>query len=212
MKLNNIVGKKIGRLTVVRRADNSRHGSTMWICRCVCGNEIKVFAANLRRKNTRSCGCLKKEIVKTVNVTHGMTETREYSSWLSMKGRCKKSYFESCFYFDRGIKVCDRWMESFENFYKDMGDRPPKTSIDRIDNNKGYSPDNCRWASCKEQSSNRRSNITITHNGVSGSPAYWSKIIKISCPSILARKYRGWSDDMIVETPLFSSPIIDRPI
>lgn len=206
MRLNNLVGKKIGRLTVIKRADDNRHGGTMWVCRCECGNELTVFAGNLSRKNTRSCGCLKKEIVKTVNLIHGMTESREYSSWLAMKGRCKKDYFESCFYFDRGIKVCDRWINSFENFYKDMGDRPPNTSIDRIDNSKGYSPDNCRWASIKEQADNRRSNIKITYNGVSGSPEYWSKVIKISRSTIVARKYRGWSDEMIVNTPLFKSP------
>ena len=137
---------------------------TMWSCRCDCGKKVKVKAFHLKSGHTKSCGCLRKEIAKIGKhkITHNMSKTPEYKAWNNMKNRCNnpnnKDYKD---YGGRGIKVCDHWLESFENFYSDMGDKPfPKIlySIDRVDNNGDYTPENCKRTTQKQQANNRRNN------------------------------------------------------
>jgi hypothetical protein len=125
-------------------------------CKCDCGN-IKIVRLNsLRTGNTKSCGCLKKEILN--KTTHGMSKSKEYNSWLGMKNRClnsKDKFFN--IYGGRGIKICDNWINSFDNFISDMGIKPKSNfSLDRINVDGNYEPSNCRWASPKEQANNRR--------------------------------------------------------
>ena len=151
--LNTFVGKKYNGLTVLRyhgRID----GRHYFACICGCGRESIVQKDNL--KVIKSCGCANKR-----NNTHGLTYTSEYRAWQDMKHRCY-NLNDSCYkdYGDRGITVWDRWLNSFENFYEDMGPKPsPELSLDRRNNDGNYAPENCRWATDKQQANNKRNNI-----------------------------------------------------
>lgn len=155
-----MIGRKFDRLTVLRELpDRGPGGVIRWVCLCECGEETTAQANNLRSGNTRSCGCLGREssvINGKANKKHGYAHTRTYQSWRAMKKRCylpqNPSYAR---YGGRGIRVCKRWFYSFEAFLADMGERPPGTSLDRINNDDHYKPSNCRWATPKEQSANR---------------------------------------------------------
>ena len=152
---------RFGRLTTGTETKYERL-LTWWLCKCDCGNSIWVRGSYLKRGLTKSCGCLQKEMASKSNKTHAKTGSVEYASWQSAKGRCFNPLNHAyARYGGRGITMCERWKKSFANFFKDMGPRPPATSLDRIDNDGDYNPNNCRWATREEQAGNKRNSIIV---------------------------------------------------
>lgn len=171
-KFNDISGKKYGRLLVVEKTNSRARsgGAVIWQCLCECGKEKLVSSSSLVSGQTKSCGCLfletasKKGLLKK---RHGMTNTPTYRSWSGAKHRCQNTKSKKYYlYGARGISVCDRW-QSFDNFLNDMGVAPVGHSLDRIDVNGNYEPNNCRWATQQQQQNNRRDNVIISFAGES---------------------------------------------
>jgi len=156
MRAIDLTGKKIGRLCVVRKAITPSN-QTEWVCACSCGNNKIVSTRLLRRKSVQSCGCLKIEKLKS-RAIHGLSKTPEYRAWQAMQSRCNPNSQQRKDYYERGIRVCRGWVGKggFLRFIDCVGFKPsPHHSLDRIDNNKGYQPDNVQWATPKEQVNNR---------------------------------------------------------
>lgn len=184
-KLQDLTGQRFGMLTVIERAEN-KSGRTAWKCQCDCGKTSNVLAVNLVRGYTKSCGC---NVYKDRNKKHGMSKTRVYKIWKSIHFRCNNPNSNSYKnYGGRGITVCKEW-DTFEEFYKWALNNgySDELTIDRINNDKGYSPDNCRWADLHTQARNRRNTIYLEHDGVTKPLADWCDLLNMPYKTIFAR-------------------------
>lgn len=193
-----------GRLTTL--GPKFRLGDAMHqVCMCKCGIIRAYRAANLRKGNTKSCGCRQKEIVASLGTKHGMRGSPAYNSWATMKARCDNSKLPR--YSDhggRGITYCVRW-KKFENFYADMGDRPSLLhTLDRFpDKNGNYEPSNCRWATPQEQANNTRRNHLITIDNKQDTLANWCRFYGIGHNAVVGRRLaRGWKPIDALTTPI----------
>lgn len=201
-----LTGFRFGKLLVIaRRGRRGRHSK--WLCRCDCGNEVEKLGTNLRRGATKSCGCLVIEMLIKRNTKHGKRprgrKTPEYCSWVAMNQRCynpKHRHYHR--YGGRGIEVCDEWQESFERFATDMGPRLANHTLGRIDNNKGYTKDNCAWMTDKEQFMNRGNSQVITIDGTTKIFSEWCREFGIKVGTASARVWRGWTYERAITTPV----------
>ena len=200
-----LTGHVYNRLTVIER-DFSRTGGTYWLCKCECGNIKSIFAGNLKRGVTKSCGCYNSEIARknASKQKHGKSFSPEYKAWHNIKERCfnknEKSYVN---YGARGITMHPDWINSFESFYEHVGDKPSaKHSIDRIDNNGNYEPGNVRWATQKEQVNNQRRNVMFSHNGHVLNIRQWAEKTGLKYQTIYSRltKY-NWPVEKALTEP-----------
>ncbi|MFA1289933.1 hypothetical protein ACDJ03_19715 [Xanthomonas axonopodis pv. nakataecorchori] len=191
MKKYDISGQRFERLTALRRVGTYKGGMAIWLCRCDCGQEREVMSTHLRNGHTRSCGCLWRDTVVIPQTKHGLSHLPEYSIWKNMLSRCfdpKDHAFSR--YGGRGIVVCSHWMH-FENFLRDMGRRPsPALTIDRIKNDRGYEPDNCRWATIEQQSANRGDNLHLTYQGRTQTLSQWARDLGITVSGLHYRLKR----------------------
>ena len=202
-KAVDIIGKRFGRLVVVKFAGKR---STCWLvrCKCDCGNYTTTRPYDLLYGKTKSCGCYRKDFPSKTKKTHGMSFSRIHRIWTNMKQRCYNSNATAYKrYGGRGIAICDRWKNSFENFYKDMSKGyADNLQIERIDNNGNYYPENCRWAAHTEQSFNKRSNMIIKLNGISQPLAKWLEHYRITKSAYYGRIRLGWSIEKALITPI----------
>ena len=186
-----IAGKRFGKLLATRRVRH-RASVAMWLCVCDCGKRCTVAGYDLRRGQTKSCGCLRGR----ASTTHGMSRSVEYATWRRIRVRCGDLNRHR--YGGRGIRVCARW-QKFENFYADMGPKPgPTYSIERIDNDRGYEPANCKWGTLAEQNSNKSNNRFLEFGGVRLTTAEWARRLGITPGAIFRRLKYGLSLDRVL--------------
>lgn len=210
-KANNLQGLKFGRLLVLTQAER-RNRRIYWLCRCDCGNDKTIYGGSLTRGATKSCGCLQKQIMTNIRKTHGLSNTRIQRIHSGILSRCRsKTHKQYEDYGGRGIIVCDQWQGAtgLQTFLADMGYPPSsKHSIDRIDNDGPYSPENCRWATDKVQTRNTRQNHFIEYNGERLCITEWAEKYGLH-PSCLRSRilHLGWDFERAISTPSAGRPI-----
>lgn len=198
------LGDRFGRLVVIGPAKDV-HNKIHYRCLCDCGVEKDVPGYSLLSGDAKSCGCYKNEVLRDRVVTHGLSRTRTYQIWCAMKQRCYDTKSESYGrYGGRGISICERWRESFENFLADMGTCPSKKhSIDRTDTDGNYEPGNCRWATAKVQGNNTRRNVRFEYMGEMKTISEISDIVGIPYRTIYYRIFSyGWTPEKAYSTPV----------
>ena len=213
-KLIDLSGQTFGRLTVLnegprmpRRSLKVRRitGERTWNCLCSCGKQHNITHGSLVSGNGRSCGCLERDLTIKRNHKHGHASraftSPEYDIWCGIIKRCTSPRYKN--YHGRGIQICPRWRDSFEAFYADMGPRPScDHSIERIENDGDYTPNNCRWATRTEQAHNKRNNRWITYNGETLCWTDWGRRLNTSAGTIQGRLRAGWSIERTLTQPV----------
>lgn len=201
-----LTGKKFHRWTVLKKADKNENSNQWYFCKCDCGTERVISAYKLKHGLTHSCGCYISDSVRKRMTTHSMSKTKIFKEWEHMRRRCLPNAECHSRYYDRGIKVCSEWENSFEKFYEYVsqlehyGDR--NYSLDRIDNNGNYEPSNVRWASPKTQARNTEKNVYITYKGEQRLLCELVEERGYNYQTIYGRLQRGWSGDEAIDTPI----------
>lgn len=198
MKYTDYTGRRFGRLVVLRKASQKSGNAYKWECLCDCGNKKYITIGNLIKGDILSCGCYRSEKMST----HRMTGTKTYKAWNDMLQRCENVNHPSYpRYGGRGVAVCSEW-HSFEAFYADMGKAPKGLTLDRIDNDGGYTPDNCRWTTSTEQANNTQRNTYYSYNGESLTLTQWCRQLNLSYEMVRGRIRRGWTIEKALTTPV----------
>lgn len=197
-----LLNKTFNKLTVIELLPLVPNKPRKWKCICSCGSTATTTSYALRSGHTKSCGCIQKEKIKTLNLSHGKTGSAEIKIWYKMRDRCmnpkSKSYKH---YGARGISICNRWMDS-SLFLSDMGTRPsPHHSIDRIDVNGNYEPSNCRWTTHTQQANNRRNTKQYTYNNDTKTIPEWCKALNLNYKNVNLRISQKWSIHRALSTP-----------
>ena len=196
-RIRDIAGQRFGKLVATSFSHVGIYGA-IWNVKCDCGEEAKKRSSKLISGHTKSCGCL----VREAPTTHGKSRSSLYKIWDGMRQRCTNPNAISYKYYGgRGIKICARWLK-FEAFLEDMGERPKKLSLERRDNNGNYEPDNCYWATSKEQQRNTRRNRLIDHNGTTKTLAEWSEVSQINYHTLRMRLVNGWTMEKSLTEPV----------
>ena len=193
-EIEDLSGRRFGRLTVIEFDHMDKYYSSYWVCKCDCGNEVVVSRGNLVKSRAKSCGCYKRDLQRELKTTHGEHQSRLHNIWGNMKQRCgneKNTNYHS--YGERGISVCNEWLDNYETFrdwalengYSD------ELTLDRRDNNGIYSPDNCRWADRYTQMNNRRNTRYITYNDETHSISEWARILNVTANTLYYRIKKG---------------------
>lgn len=203
MRIQDLVGKRFGRLVVEARWGTDRFGKAMWLCRCDCGKGTTPSGNKLQRGDTRSCGCLHDELARQRFTKHGGRHTTMYNIWCNIKHRCgnpKDPNYKH--YGGRGITICDRWKTDFAAFRSDVGERPANLTLERKDNNGPYNAENCIWATMKVQSRNTRRTKRYLYNGESLTLGEWSERTGVPASALYFRiNQSGWSVEDALTTP-----------
>lgn len=197
----NLIGQTFGRYTVIEFSPKVQFGQgTFFVCRCECGRLSTVRGSALRAGSQKACQWCG-------HTRHGKSRTKEFRIWTNIKYRCTNPDSHAyAKYGGRGIKMCDRWQESFENFLADMGVRPTiKHSLERINNNVGYEPGNCKWALSIDQMNNTSLNRFVTYNGATKTVSQWAREVGLEYMTLLVRLKKGWSPEKALTTPLIDS-------
>lgn len=203
-KFIDLSGQRFGRLTVLERAGRDKRGQTLWLCKCDCGNESIIRSSNLKRGISTSCGCFRNEKTSQRRKIHGQKHSRLYTIWGNMKKRCSSPNDPAFKYYGgREITVCVEWEKSFVAFrdWALSNGYADNLTIDRIDVNGNYCPENCRWADVQTQMNNTRRNHTITFNGETHTLSEWSRLSGINYMSLKTRLRRGWTIERALTTP-----------
>ena len=197
-----MTGKRFGSVVAISVAGKATSGDIKWLFRCDCGNEFEANGYYARTLKVKSCPSCSRERSRLAAVKHGLTDSVEFSTWADIQTRCynkKGTGYKN--YGGRGISVCQRWLDSFENFLADMGPRPSNDhSIERMDNDGDYEPSNCRWATRIEQANNRRTNVNVTINGVTKTMSAWCKEREVLLPTASLRHKLGYRGEDLFKT------------
>lgn len=206
MKTIEIKGEKFGRLTAIRLYGRDSHGQQIWHCKCQCGNTTKSLLSNLKAGISKSCGCARIESLIKAAKTHGLRKHKLYTTWHNMKARClNKKNYQYKDYGGRGITVSKIWAKSFISFYNwaMKNGWSPSLTLDRVDNNRGYYPTNCKFSTRNGQSRNQRSNHLITYNGLTLCCSEWADRIGIKYTTLNSRINRqNWPIEKALTKPL----------
>lgn len=215
-----LAGKRFGKLVAIEKTDERYRKNVLWKCKCDCGNEVLVIASRLTSGHTKSCGCLIKESIKNVakayresssykppksRRTHGEAGTTLYKLWTSMKERCNNKNAENYKYYgEKGVKLCGEWNKNYESFrdWAIENGYAEGLTIDRINPEDGYTPENCRWATIEEQANNKTTNRYITIDGITKTLAQWAKESGNNYQTIWRRIAKnGWDEKRAIFTP-----------